>query len=204
MCRPTANFDNLACISTEEKDWLERVFEEEEVIAAIRACAPDKAPGPDGYTMAFFQKAWDILKQDIMGALNHFHQNCYMVRSCNASFIALVPKRKSAIELKDFRLISLISSIYKITAKLLAERLKSVIGKLISENQNAFIKQRQITDATLIANEILDERLKSEISGILCKLDIEKAFDQVNWSYMFSMLRKMGFGGKWIRWINIA
>nr|XP_009796547.1 PREDICTED: uncharacterized protein LOC104243096 [Nicotiana sylvestris] len=84
--------------------------------------------------------------------------------------------------------------VYKITAKLLAERIKKVIGKLISGHQNAFIKGRQITDASLIANEVLDWRLKSGESGILCKLDIKKAFDQLNWQYLISMLRKMRFG----------
>lgn len=85
-----------------------------------------------------------------MGALNYFHQHCYMVRSCNASFISLVPKKKGAFELRDYMPISLIGSVYKIVAKVLAGRLKLVVGKLVSSYQNAFIKQRQITDATSV------------------------------------------------------
>lgn len=101
--RPTATFEGLASITSVEKVWLERPFEEEEVLAAINSCAPDKSPVPDGFTMAFYQKAWAVIKSDIMGALTHFYQHCYIVRSCNASFIALVPKKKGAIELRDFR-----------------------------------------------------------------------------------------------------
>lgn len=78
------------------------------------SCAPDKAPGPDGFTMAFFQTTWDIIKTDIMAALYHFHHNCHMVRSCNATFIALIPKRKGAMELRDYMPISLIGSVYKL------------------------------------------------------------------------------------------
>lgn len=61
----------------EEKVWIQRAFEEEEVITTINSCAPDKAPdpGPDGYTMAFFQKAWDFIKPVIMTVVNHFDQN---------------------------------------------------------------------------------------------------------------------------------
>lgn len=70
------------------------------MLAALMSCAPDKSPGPDGFTMAFYQKAWGIIKPDLMGAISHFHQHCHMVKSCNASFIALIPKKKGAIELK--------------------------------------------------------------------------------------------------------
>nr|XP_009789798.1 PREDICTED: uncharacterized protein LOC104237360 [Nicotiana sylvestris] len=176
--RPTTRFDDVATITGEEKVWLERTFTEEEVISVIKECAPDKAPGPDGYTMAFYQKSWEIIKEDIMGALQHFHQNDQMARSCNTSFIALIPKKK--------------------------ERLKRVIGKLVSGHQNAFIKTRQITDVALIANEALDWRQKSGKPRLLFKLDIEKAFDQLNWSYLFNILRKMGFGAGWIRWIKFC
>ncbi|XP_075083624.1 uncharacterized protein LOC142167360 [Nicotiana tabacum] len=101
-----------------------------------------------------------------------------MVRSCNTSFITLIPKKKGAVELKDFRPISLISNVYKLVAKILAERMKRVIGKLGSGQQSAFIKNRQITDASLIANEVLDWRIKNMETVLLCKLDIEKDFDQ--------------------------
>ncbi|XP_047259647.1 uncharacterized protein LOC124892403, partial [Capsicum annuum] len=115
--------------------------------------------------MAFYQKSWDIIKVDILAAMNHYHQHCWMVRSCNASFITLISKKKEAIDLKDYRLISLIGSIYKIIAKVQAERLKTVMGKLVSNHQNALVKDRQITDASLIANEVLDWKLKNGGAG---------------------------------------
>ncbi|WMV47268.1 hypothetical protein MTR67_040653, partial [Solanum verrucosum] len=155
-----------------------REFEEEEIFSVIKSCAPDKTPGPDGLTMAFFQHAWKIIKYEIIKALRHYHQHCHMVKSVNATFISLIPKKKGAIELRDHRPISLISSIYKITSKLLANRLKTVIGKLVSGSQNAFVRGRQISDAALIANEALDWKIKSGEPGLLVKLDIEKAFDK--------------------------
>ncbi|XP_019239934.1 PREDICTED: uncharacterized protein LOC109219918 [Nicotiana attenuata] len=178
--RPTTNFEEVAKISAVDNEMLEAVFDKEEVHAVIQSCAPDKAPGLDGFTMVFFQKARDFIKPEVLGALNHFHQHCHMIKSCNASFIALLPKKKGAMELRDYRTISLIGSVYKIISKLLAERLKKVIGKLVSSHQNAFIKHSQITNASLIANETLDWRIKIREPGVMCKLDIEKAFHLLN------------------------
>ncbi|WMV50523.1 hypothetical protein MTR67_043908 [Solanum verrucosum] len=104
----------------------------------------------------------------------------WLVKSYNATFIALIPKKKGAKELRDFRPISLIGSIYKLISKVLTERLKGVVNKLVDSQQMSFIKGRQIMDAALVSNEVVDSRLTQKKLGILCKLDIEKAYDHGN------------------------
>jgi len=202
MWRPSFEYVNCPRISQEEQDWLERPFTEEEVLNIIKQCDGDKAPGPDGYTMSFFKVCWATLKDDLMQTIQNFHQNEMIEKSFNVTFRALIPKKYGAEELMDFRPISLIGGVYKIIAKLLTERMKTVMGELVDEHQMAFLKGRQIMDAALLANELVDSRVKQKLVGVLCKLDIEKAYDHVNWSFLLKILIDMGFGNKWTNWIK--
>lgn len=68
------------------------------------------------------------------------------------------------------------------------------MGKLVNEHQMAFLKGRQIMDAALLANKLVDSRVKQKVPGILCKLDLEKGYDHVNWKFLLKMLEDMGFG----------
>ena len=116
--------------------------------------------------------------------------------------MVLIPKKVGAEDLRDFRPISLVGSLYKWLAKVLANKLKKVVGKVVSKAQGAFVEGRQVLDAVLIANEAIDSVLKNNKNGILCKLDIKKAYDSVDWSFFLTVMQKMGFGEKWIGWIK--
>jgi len=98
----------------------------------------------------------------------------------------------------------LVDGVYKIIFKILANRFKSILGKIISNSQNAFIGGWQILDSVLIANECLDSQIRSGESELLCKLDLEKAYDHVNWTFLIYLLQLCGFGEKWRAWIEFC
>ncbi|XP_071713579.1 uncharacterized protein [Rutidosis leptorrhynchoides] len=91
---------------------------------------------------------------------------------------------------------------YKIIAKALTSRLALVIEDIISPDQTAFVKGRQILDGPLIINEVVDWCKKKKKKAMLFKVDFDKAFDSIHWDYILSMLHFMGFGQKWIGWIR--
>ena len=115
-----------------------------------------------------------------MEMFKEFHEPSSFLKSLNTTFLVLIPKKGGAEDLGDFRPISLLGGLYKLMAKVLANRLKKVIGKVVSPNQNAFVMDRQILDASLIANEVIDSWQKRKEKGLICKLDIEKAYDSIN------------------------
>jgi hypothetical protein len=118
-------------------------------------------------------------------------------RSLNATLITLILKKVDVVEVKDFQPISLVGSAYKIMAKVLANRLSMVLEDIISTPQNAFVKGRQITDSMLITNECIDSQIKEGLPRVICKLDVEKVYANVNWNFLLYLLERCGFSMKW-------
>ena len=189
-------------IGHEEAAKLEEIFSEEEIWAAISGLNSEKAPGPDGFPLAFWSFCWDFVKNEVLGFFKEFHEQGRFVKQLNATFLVLIPKKQNVEDFKDLRPISLVGGLYKILTKVLANRIKRVLDKVISKSQNAFVEGRQILDAVLIANEIVDSSLRKKECGLICKLDIEKAYDTISWEFLLQVMGKMGFEGRWLNWIK--
>ncbi|PNY11621.1 cysteine-rich receptor-like protein kinase, partial [Trifolium pratense] len=200
--RPFVNGINFQKLSIEDNDLLLLPFSEEEVREVIWSCDGNKSPGPDGFNFNFLKACWSILKFDVMEFLNEFHQNAVLPKAITASFLALIPKKDHPQQLSDYRPICLIGMLYKILSKLLAARLKNVMGKLISTCQSAFIPGRQILDGVLVLNEVIDLAKRRKDCCLLFKVDFERAYDTISWNYLESMMLKMGFAERWMKWIR--
>ena len=137
-----------------------------------------------------------------MDLVKDFHQWGRFVRSLNSTFLVLILKREGAEDLKDFRPISLVGSLYKLIAKVLANRLKKVMDSLVNLAQDVFVEGRQILDAPLIANEVIYSIMRRNERSVICKLDIEMAYYKINWNFIVKVLKRMSFWEKWIGWIK--
>ena len=87
----------------------------------------DKAPGPDGFSLFFWQRCWDFVKEEILQMFKEIYDKNSFLKSLNNTFLVLIPKKGGAEDLGDFRPISLLGGLYKLLAKVLANRLKKVI-----------------------------------------------------------------------------
>ncbi|GKE02211.1 putative RNA-directed DNA polymerase, partial [Tanacetum coccineum] len=173
-----------------------------ELKQAVWSCGNDKAPGPDGFTFSLLKRYWDMFQQDIFNFVSEFFNTGFIPFGCNSSFITLIPKVINPMNVGDYRPISLIGIQYKIIAKVMALRLAKVVDSVVSMEQSAFIKGRQILDGPLMVNEILALYKKKKKKAMIFKVDFEKAFDSLSWNYLDRMMEFMHFPDKWRGWIR--
>jgi hypothetical protein len=185
-----------------ENDLLTAPFNEGEIKEAIFGSYAEGAPGPDGLPFLFYQKFWDIVKEDIVKMFEEFHKGDLDLYRLNFAMLTLIPKVEEAKEMNNFRPISLINCSFKIFSKVLTNRLEKVTQRLISENRSAFIHGRYILESVVIAHELVHHGHKNGDPGVIIKLDYEKAYDRVSWNFLFEVLESRGFDRKWIEWMK--
>ena len=162
---------------------------------------PTKAPRPDGMNALFYQKFWHIVGDDVIVTVLNFLNNGTMLLEINYTYIVLIPKIKTPERISNYRPISLCNVIYKIISKMLANRLKLILPRLISSNQSAFVLGKLITDNVLVAYETLHSmhcRQTGKKESIALKLDISKAYDRVEWLFLKGIMSRLGLPGGWI------
>lgn len=160
--RPTLGSLTFAQISEQQNSCLTISFAEFEVMAVLTSMLDDKASGVDGFPMGVLQQCWPFMKNEITTMLQGFHATGRFDWRLNATLIALIPKKLDAFAVSDYIPINLVTFLYKLLSKLLACRFKECLPELISHNQSTFIRERQILDGVLMANELLDSRVKQK------------------------------------------
>ena len=197
----TLNLDALDLPSL-DLSHLELPFTAEEVERTVKSMPLDKAPGPDGFTGRLYASCWGIIKEDVMDAFRAFGRLDFQgLTSMNQAFVTLLPKSPAALEVRDFRTISLIHSFPKLVAKVMSLRVAPEMTNIVGTHQSAFIQGRCLHDNYMLVQGTVRWLQSTKRPALMLKLDITKAFDTADWAFLLEVLRHLGFGDKWIAWV---
>lgn len=190
----TEGMNNLLCAD----------YTEEEVKKALYSIGDLKAPGLDGMLAVFFKRFWQTIGDQLTKEVLHVLRGGDMPDGWNDTLIVLIPKNATPVSMKDLRPISLCNVVYKLVAKVITNRLKLILPDIISPNQSAFVPGRLISDNILLAYELthfLQRKRSGPVGYAAIKLDMSKAYDRVEWSFLRDMMERLGFDREWIKLI---
>ena len=148
--------------------------------------------------VAVFKRFWQVLKGPIFDVCNGFMRGSVDISRLNFGVLSLIPKVQGADCIRLFRPIALINVPFKICSKACTTRLSPVAHRIISRNQSAFIRGRNILEGPLALQEIIHSLKRTRQPAILLKLDFEKAYDRVNWEFLRQVLLGRGFSSVWV------
>lgn len=184
-------------------EWqqINRPFQPEEIKQALFEMDACKSPGPDGFTAGFFQKSWEVVGDSLVKFALDFFAVGKLHPGCNDTVITLIPKVSCPESVKQLRPIGLCNITYKILTKTMANRLREASKKLIGPNQTSFVPGRQISDNIIVLQEVLNSMnvRKATTGWIIMKVDLEKAYDKLDWRFIEETLTSIGFNEVWRR-----
>ncbi|GJW51259.1 RNA-directed DNA polymerase, eukaryota, reverse transcriptase zinc-binding domain protein [Tanacetum coccineum] len=196
--------DDLFCnvLTPEEAVWIVIEVTNTKIKEALFDIGDNRAPRPDGYTSFFFKKVWKVIGNDVCEAIKEFFLTGQMLGELNATLISLVPKIDTLNKVSDCRPISCCNVLYKCISKVITNRIKGVLKKLVQINQSAFIPERLIQDNILLSQEILRGYGKRNVAKrCAMKIDLQKAYDTVSRNFLECILGKFSFHNKMVGWI---
>jgi mannosylglycoprotein endo-beta-mannosidase len=189
-------------VSDEENEILIADFTENEVREVVFQMEHNKAPGPDGFPVEFYQVFWGVIKDDLLAMFHEFHKDNLDLFSLNFGIITLIPKIENATKIQQYIPICVLNVSFKIFTKVGTNRLNKVAKTVVSPTQTALMPGRNIMEGVVILHETIHELHTKKANGFIFKIDFEKAYDKVKWSFLQQTLRMKGFSPKWCRWIQ--
>ena len=202
-CEITSLVRELPKLSTEQQQSLNGEITLEEAGRVLQKMQNGKSPGSDGFGPEFFKFFWRQLGPFVVKALNEGFRDEEMSATQKEGLITCVPKAdKPKDQIKNWRPISLLNVIYKIGSGCIANRIKTVLPDLINEDQTGFIPDRYIGDNVRLIYDVMQYLDENKLPGLLVCLDFEKAFDSLDWNFMFKVMSAYGFGDDICRWVK--
>ncbi|KAL0362364.1 UNVERIFIED_CONTAM: hypothetical protein Scaly_1191600 [Sesamum calycinum] len=190
-------------ITQEEANLLSAPVTRNEIKEAVFDINEDSAPGLGGYTSGFFKTAWLVVGHAISEAIGDFFRTRKLLKQVNATLLALVPKVNLPTRVSDYRPISYCNVIYKAITKIIVKRMQRVLHMLIDYSQNAFVPGHSISNNILLTQELLAGYNQAKLPPrCTLKVDIQKAYDSVEWDFLLEVLKLFNFPPRFIGWIE--
>ena len=171
-----------------------------EVEVVIHDFSSAKSLGPDRWSVEFYLGFFYLVGSELLAAVEQYRQEGYVCRYLNATYITLIPKRDRRRAFGDFRSISLCNLAYKVVTKFLSNRLKPLLTEVISREQFGFLKNRKILEAVDITQEALHSIKTRNLSALIVKMDLIKAYDRVDWTLLRLILLHVGLSAMTVNW----
>ena len=179
-----------ARLSDVEKESIGGIASKENIKSALWSLKPFKSPGPDGLHAGFSHRFWLVVGKSMIDVIKKIFTEKTVLEYLNRTLIALIPKIQSPKTLSNYRPISLCNTVYKIVTKIIVARLRPHLDKLISPFQTAFVLRRKGIDNAIIVQEVIHtiSKKKGRMGYMALKIDLEKAYDKLQWSFIRDML----------------
>ena len=197
------NNNLLTPLNEEQSKNCEGMLTEQECYQALKHMDNGKSPGSDGFTCEFYKFFWDYVKQNVVESVNYGLEKRQLSICQRRGIITLVPKKdKPTNRLCNLRPISLLNTDYKIATKAIAKRLEAVLPRVIDVDQTGYIKGRYIGENVRLISDIISYTAAKNLPGLAIFLDFEKAFDSIEWNFLFKALDKLKFGPDFKNWVR--
>ena len=198
-------FDNInqdCQLSEANKNMMDEDLSNDEILKALKKMPNNKSPGPDGIITEFYKMFWNLIGEDLCEILRIGLEDEELSYSQYLAVITLLYKKGNRADIKNWRPISLLNSDYKLLSKVLAERLRKVLPEIIHSDQRGCISGRYIGENIRLIDDLLFEIEQGRLPFSILQLDQEKAFDRVEWSWLFKTLESFNFGSKFINYLK--
>ena len=194
---------NIPKLSEEQKALCEGKISSEECFRILDNFQNNKTPGNDGIPIEFYRKFWSLISESFVRCANECFEKGEMSRSQKQAVITLIEKKgKDRSLLENWRPISLVNVDAKIMSKVIASRIKNVLPYIIHHNQTGYVKDRFIGETIRSIFDIMDFTVNENIPGLLLFIDFQKAFDSVEWNFLYECLKMFNFGENFLHWVK--
>ena len=193
---------NIPKLTDEQKDLCKGKIHREECISILDSFQNNKTQGSDGIPIEFYKRCWPLIEEPFISCVNV----CFEKGELKSKAVITLIEKKGEDRLfqENWRPISLLNVDVKIMSKVIATKIKNVLPTIVHHNQTRFINDSYIGERVRSYFDLMDFTLSKNAPGLLIFIDFHKAFDSLEWNFLFSCLRVFNFGPDLIRWVEIS